>query len=1052
MRSIAVPDESDDVARETPEAQGPPSASLTTGLAAGAFAGAFSAMNDFGATWLWLPMWSDRASFLVRLLAVQAPLGALVGFGLHALDVRLGARLTSRVAPLARSRLAGLFFALLASPWLVHVARALFTGGKMSKLPYKGPAIAAAAVVLVASTAIAVHVGRRLVELAATRSRAAVLAPLAFFSLAFATAKANQHVLPNLYGYLHDTLSITSFLLAFGGALASRAFARARGRTWTIGRRGGVALALGLVIAIFANLLTLEHNQNVRVALHDARAPHARSLMQALQPVLRVLVERDFASRARRPRYRLRSTWSGPPLPASEGAHVLIVTVDALRADHLGAYGYARGISPNIDAFARESVVFERAYTAAPHSSYSLCSLMTSEHVHELAEIGRTLPEETLATVLGASGYHTAAFYTLGIFHTEGERLRPYEHGAFGFSRHEHTNFRAEERTDVTLAEIDRIVERGEPPSLVWTHYFDVHEPYLDTSLGRDDADRYDAEIRNVDRAFARLLREARARLDRPLVVVLTADHGEEFRDHGGVYHGSTLYDEQNRVPLVVHAPSMPAARVAAPVSLVDLAPTLLGLVGVGPSPTMRGEDLRPYAMGFATDREPVFGAVAHKRMVVDWPHKLIADLRFDVYEVYDLAADPRERRNLASADPALLARLKGEVYGWLDGFEQGEGDPFQQALALGRLGDRRAVTPLSSLFANEGAPLDARLEAARLLGRLAVPSIAPVLVRALGSREPRVAAEAAIALGRLSDQRAREPLRGLVRSEDSSIRVRSAIALARLGDRAAVPALVEALHLSRDQLEREEAVRWLGRLRDPSAVDPLIQLIGDYRIRHLLVISLGQLGDPRAFTPLHSMLAWEHHTHIRNNLTRGLAELGDRRALPALVTLAARERELDLAAESLVRLGALEAGAVGGADFDPEAMRGSAGFSDCSEEPIEREWLYVGRTVCRSAASRDGDAAVFPIRVPEAVRDAHGGVVVILRARTIGSVREATARLRLGRTTLGPFELDAQFKEHRFSMPASALEGAHEGTFLLEVGARVEVDHVLLVPAALDG
>lgn len=1021
---------------------------VALGLLAGALAGAFGAMNDFGATWLWLPMWSDRASFLVRLVAVQAPLGALVGALLFAAESFIGPHVARRVPEARYSPAMAGVFAVLASPWLVYVARSLFTGGKMSRLPGKPFAMALVCVVLMAGFAIALHVVRRIVGFARSGRRMALVAPFSLLALAFAFTKANQHVLPNLYGYLHDTLSLGAYLLALAGFVALHAYVTQR-RPLLFGPRRAAVLAVLLVTALASNLLTLESNQNVRVALHDARAPNARSLMQALQPVLRVLVARDFASRARRPRYTVRSTWTGPALPHTEGAHILLVTVDALRADHLGAYGYGRGVSPNIDAFARESVIFEQAYTAAPHSSYSLCSLMTSEHVHETVELGKPLPTETLATVLAGSGYHTAAFYTLGIFHTEGERLRPYEHGAFGFSRHEHTNFRAEERTDVTLAEVDRIVERGEPPSFVWTHYFDVHEPYLDTSLGRADLDRYDAEIRNVDRAFARLLREVKRKLRRPVIVVLTADHGEEFRDHGGVYHGSTLYEEQNRVPLIVRAPSVPPRRVPAPVSLVDLAPTLLGLTGVGTAPTMRGEDLRPYAMGFATEREPVFGAVAHKRMVIDWPHKLIADLRFDVYEVYDLANDPRERRNLAGSEAALLARLKDEVYGWLDGFESGDADPWRQALALGRLGDRRAVTPLTTLFGNDAAPLEARLEAARLLGRLADPRIAPALLRAMEGNEPRVAAEAAIALGRLSDQRAREALRGLVRCEDSSIRTRAAIALARLGDREAVPALVEALHLSRDQLEREEAVRWLGRLGDRNAVDPLIQLIGDYRIRHLLVVSLGQLQDPRAFDPLHSMLGWEHHTHVRNNLLRGLAELGDPRALPSLITIAARERELDLASESIVRLGGLSSGAVGGTDFDPASMANAPDFSDCNEESLEREWLYLGRTVCRTHAP----TARFPVTIPQAVLTSRSGAVVLVRLRTVGARRETQMRLALGGVTLGPAEVDAQWKEARFTTEGRALEGVTEGVITLaDEDANVELDHVLILPAALDG
>src|SRR5690606_7471572 len=105
------------------------------------------------------------------------------------------------------------------------------------------------------------------------------------------------------------------------------------------------------------------------------------------------------------------------------------------------------------------------------------------------------------------------------------------------------------------------------------------HEPYRETRFGTTDMDRYDSEIRKVDDHLGRLVREARARLQRDVIVVISADHGEEFRDHGGLYHGSTLYEEQVRVPLIVSAPDLAPRRVRAPVELVDVAPTLLGML-----------------------------------------------------------------------------------------------------------------------------------------------------------------------------------------------------------------------------------------------------------------------------------------------------------------------------------------------------------------------------------------------------------------------------------------------------------------------------------------
>ena len=123
--------------------------------------------------------------------------------------------------------------------------------------------------------------------------------------------------------------------------------------------------------------------------------------------------------------------------PRFEDAHVLLITVDALRPDHLGAYGYERNTSPALDALAMSSTVFERAYAPAPHSSYSLCSMMTSEYLHETLDLGHPAPRETLATALTAWAITPAAFFTLGVFHTAGEKLREYEKTALGFSLHD---------------------------------------------------------------------------------------------------------------------------------------------------------------------------------------------------------------------------------------------------------------------------------------------------------------------------------------------------------------------------------------------------------------------------------------------------------------------------------------------------------------------------------------------------------------------------------------------------------------------------------------
>lgn len=1029
------------------------------GALIGGAAALLVALGDFGASWLWLPWWLDRVELLVRLVTVQVPLGALLGATLAsvghlsrrptaAASRRLGRGDPARERRWSR-RLWPLPFVALSAPGIATVAVLLFSGGKMSRLPAVPALVAVVAVALLLGLYATLRLARWVVERAADAPpRRARLAALAALGVHFLLAKADQHVLPNLYQYLHATLTVAAWLFAcLGVLLAALHWPRARRLDRRRPRAGLVAAAVALG-TLAVNLATLDDNQNVRVALFDARAASSRDVMLALEPLVRVSYDgapaTEAVRRAREARERRARASDVDGLPQLEGAHVLLVTIDALRADHLGYHGYERPVSPNLDALAAESIVFEMAYAQAPHSSYSLCSLMTSEYVHETLDLGLPLPEATLATTLGAAGYHTAAFFTLGIFHTEGDRMTRYRDNALGFERHEHRDVAAGPKTDEALLEVDRVIARGEPPSLLWVHYFDVHEPYEATHFGTRDLDRYDSEIREADREVGRLIREARDRLTRPLIVVVTADHGEEFRDHGGLYHGSTLFQEQVHVPLLVHLPGVPPTRVAAPVELVDVAPTLLGALDVPVPPSMRGDDLRPLAAGRVEDPAPAFSAVIYKRMVVRWPWKLIADLRFNLFQLYHLERDPREQENLADREPEQLQRLQGEVYAWLDSLQAAEQeDAVHVALRRGRLRDRRAVEPLSALILDEAADRETRREAGRILGRLADRRSADSLSAALDSPDALVAAEAAIALGRMFDERARPMLQTLVFSEDPDIRTRAAVSLGRLRDRAAVPALIEALWVAEERYEREEAIRWLGRLRDARAVEPLIGVLPEFRLRYLTVVALGQIGDPRAYDTLEQMLGWARHSNVRDNVARALGQMADPRAIPHLVQLAATESGLENVGESLIRLGAIEAGVIGGADVGPP-LRRQPGFAACQEGPLFHDWDYLQRTSCDTSQP----TVSIPIAVPPAVAEAPDGVVVILRLRRADGPDAAPIRLRIGERELGPVAVAGQWEEHRWDLEREDLAGPPAAVILQTDGeARFSVDHVLLVP-----
>ena len=1016
---------------------------MRRGFLLGALAGAWMAFADFGAVWLWLPLWRDRLGLLLRLLGVLAPLGALAG-ALLALACLGAWNLASRRGrPLLAFPLPFVLLSLL--PLRVLAVR-LCSGGMMSRLPAHGliewgltllsPTLLYGAVLAVAKT----------VEHARKSERLRKLLAGALLALGFALSKTNQTVLPNLYDYLHSGLVCITWMVDTLGLWALCSLPRfAELRTRAHRPRFARALGVALAGAFVGSFFTLNLNLNVRVAMFDARSPASRSVLAGLDPILRLVEKRNGSGHAQKGVFRGAIDTTG--LPTQDGAHVLLITIDALRADHLGAYGYARPTSPGLDALAKQATLFERTYAQAPHSSYSLSSLQTSEYLHEIVELGRPLPSDTLATVFKAHGYHTAAFFTDGIFHTEGTKLAQYRDTAFGFDLFDHTNRESEDQTDRVLAEADRIKSLGEPPSFLWVHYFDVHEPYQETKFGSGDMERYDSEIVHTDREVMRLLAELEKRFDRELIVAITADHGEEFREHGGVYHGSTLYDEQVRVPLIIKAAALKPARLAQPVEVIDVAPTLLGLASVDVPRSMRGRDLRALAVGRVSDAGPVFSAVLTKRMALRWPHKLIADLRFNLFELYDLEADPSERKNLANRDTQKLEEMRGLAYAWLDSLENPRGtevveeNAWSRALRWGRLGDRRAVVPMSELLLDTKAPTPMRVEAGQILAKLADTSCAPALVKGMDTEPPEVAAEAAIALGRMYDERARAKLQRLVLTEDPYLRARAAVSLGRLRDRAAVPALIEALWVAPTQYEREEAVRWLGRLRDRRAVEPLLSIVPEFGLRYLVAVSLGQIGDRRSYDALIDMLSWERHTNIRDEVVRGLGIMGDERATEALVHVLDAEPDLKNTSESLVRLRALERGYLGGIDL----VQGTPGFASCQAGPLVHDWDYLGRTTCVSTQA----TIKLKLPVPHTHASFTQGGSLVLRARRADTPEGVSVSIQAGGDAPAVLSVDGNFAEQRIPVSASALRGdtLRVTVSASDPAARLMLDHVLLVP-----
>jgi arylsulfatase A-like enzyme len=572
------------------------------------------------------------------------------------------------------------------------------------------------------------------------------------------------------------------------------------------------------------------------------------------------------------------------------GRDLVLVTIDALRADRLRALG-GRGRTPAIDAIAAHGALFRRAYCTTPHTSYSLASLMMGTFARSvLALPGPSRRHGTLAGWLGDRGYATAGFYPPAVFAVDGDR--------FGDLRERHFDFTHRDESYANGPDRVRQVERwldARPPHervFVWVHLFEPHESYErhpEHPYGDSPMDRYDAECSAADDAV-RDLRESFARRGRRAAWVVTADHGEEFGEHGGSFHGTSVYDEQVHVPLVIDAPGVSAHVIDAPVSLVDVVPTVLAGVGIRLPPRLRGNDLGALVFGPPAATH-AFASTGTLRAVVAPEAKLILDLSDGTTELYDLARDPGETRNLADQRPAVVRELRGRIQSWEASHARIEAGPDPQngrpatedmlpdVLNRAIQGDRSVAPEVAGLLGAGG--LGVRQRAARVLGDLGVSdaTVTDALARELGSGHEPLVREAGMSLSLLGDPRGREATRRVLDASRASPltddALRAALGVARFDDHAAVDILGQWVnHARAPDAARDAAVAALRRLRDPASLPVWVTLLGDMRLAPEAAHALGELGDARAIEPLETSLATQRYPLSIRAILGALARL----------------------------------------------------------------------------------------------------------------------------------------------------------------------------------
>jgi choline-sulfatase len=370
----------------------------------------------------------------------------------------------------------------------------------------------------------------------------------------------------------------------------------------------------------------------------------------------------------------------------AERPNVLIVTVDTLRADHVGCYGFGLAQTPAIDALAREGVSCTDAASSAPITLPAHCSIMTGLYppAHGVRDNGNYAlgPEAvTLAERLTAAGYRTGAFVSAAVLARRyglDQGFATYDDDLWSEDEPELFMIRdrpAERTADRTLAWLEDWRAHGQgQPFFLWMHLFDPHQPYevraLD--LAALAPTPYDAEIAQADRGVGRVvdwLRQAGV-LDDTLVV-FTADHGESLGEHGEPTHGIFIYDATIHVPLVWRLPRVLPAGTAyrAPVRHIDIVPTVLAIVGVPAGGPMQGVDLLSAFQGRTAP--PDLAQYAEARLAEQgFGMAPLAGLRHGGWkwiraphpELYDLRADRGERTNLYPANTDDARPLEAEL------------------------------------------------------------------------------------------------------------------------------------------------------------------------------------------------------------------------------------------------------------------------------------------------------------------------------------------------------------------------------------------------------
>lgn len=519
-----------------------------------------------------------------------------------------------------------------------------------------------------------------------------------------------------------------------------------------------LAVVVGSLIAVLTNLV-MRRWQRLRLGKSVIRRSTLRgaALLLFFLPLVAVLAVGLYRGARNLPLFHPAS-----PRTTAQRPNIVFIVVDALRADHLGAYGYDPRISPHLDALAQQGVLFQEAHAQSSWTLPSVASFITSLYPSELqVQCRQDLSvcyhridemRTTMAEVMHEAGYETYAYLTNPWLQPADGFLQGVDHFSFIWGNAPFDRSFLMERP--LLRSVLHIVpplqpafeegysllfdprlstgNRGElinyhalralrqhprEPFFLWLHYMEPHTPYNPDrpfrpispeitpqqeqslrelgflpTLGASSPENapslnltteehealvslYDGSIAEVDQLIGEILTVLdREGLRERTMVVVTADHGEEFCDHGGYSHGQTMYRETIRVPLIINGPmiTVPGQTVETPVRLLDLLPTLAEAIGQPVPSEARGESLLSLLQGEDLEGQPIYSEYTYQppydlRAVLYRGYKLIYCPSRQQAELYNVVQDPTEQFDLAQREPASVDEMMTLLEEWME-------------------------------------------------------------------------------------------------------------------------------------------------------------------------------------------------------------------------------------------------------------------------------------------------------------------------------------------------------------------------------------------------